>query len=335
LEWDPDNKKEKCALVSGVCGIGKSLLVELLLKKHNYNIIELAIDDDRDKDYLTNTIKPLIKTRKTFNGQENVLVVSDIDSSSSDYGFISSLTECIKETKIPIVCICDNRYNQSIKPILNYCVDFKMIKSIYQDVYRLIYNIVITEKIRIKECEIKDMFDQSNGDIRFILNNLQFGIRKSNKNIQSSNIFDTTSQLLSMDETIEKKYETFWLSNDLHPLMIQENYINNTLIARDEVKKLDNLSFSADALSDVDLFSTYVNMTNWDFEQYVALNTIRAVSKCNKKTMIKFPQILGRISTIYKNKKEKLNYEDVQFFKKVKKTLEPKTKKISEPKTKK
>jgi replication factor C subunit 1 len=334
LEWDLDNKKEKCALVSGVCGIGKSLLVELLLKKHDYNIIELAIDDDRDKEYMTNIIKPLIKTRKTFNGQENVLVVTDIDS-SSDYGFMSSLTECIKETKIPIVCICDNRYDQSIKPILNYCVDFKMIKSTYQDVYRLIYNIVIAEKIRIKESEIKDMFEQSNGDIRFILNNLQFGIRKSKKNIQSSNIFDTTSQLLSMDETIEKKYETFWLSNDLHPLMIQENYINNTLSARDEVNKLDNLSFSADALSDVDLFSTYVNMTNWEFEPYVALNTIRAASKCNKKTMIKFPQILGRISTMYKNKREKLNYEDVQFFEKSKKTLDPKIKNVSEPKTKK
>jgi hypothetical protein len=138
-----------------------------------------------------------------------------------------------------------------------------------------------------------------------------------------------------MDETIEKKYETFWLSNDLHPLMIQENYINNTLSARDEVNKLDNLSFSADALSDVDLFSTYVNMTNWEFEPYVALNTIRAASKCNKKTMIKFPQILGRISTMYKNKREKLNYEDVQFFEKSKKTLDPKIKNISEPKTKK
>ena len=46
LEWDANNKKTKCALVSGVNGVGKSLLVELLLKKHDYNIIELSIDDD-------------------------------------------------------------------------------------------------------------------------------------------------------------------------------------------------------------------------------------------------------------------------------------------------
>jgi len=63
--------------------------------------------------------------------------------------------------------------------------------------------------------------------------------------------------------------------------------------------------------------------------------------------MVKFPQFLGRISTMYKNKRGKLNYEDVQFFEKenpkVKKAVEPKpkkevkskAKKTAEPKTKK
>jgi len=279
---------------------------------------------------MNNVIKPLIKTKKTYDGQENILVVSDIDC-GSDYGFISSLTECIKDTKIPIVCICDNRYDQGIKPILNYCVDFKMTKPTYQDVYRLVYNIVVTEKVRIKETEIKEMYEQSNGDIRFILNNLQFGSRKSKKNIQSTNIFDTTGNLLSMDESLDRKYETFWLSNDLHPLMIQENYINSTLGVRDEARKLENISYSADAMSDVDICDKYVNMTNWEIEPYVALNTIRAASKCNKKGMIKFPQILGRISTMNKNKREKIDYENVEFFEKEK----PKTKKATETKPKK
>ena len=49
LEWDAKNKKTKCALISGVNGVGKSLLVELILKKHDFNIINLSIDDDKDK----------------------------------------------------------------------------------------------------------------------------------------------------------------------------------------------------------------------------------------------------------------------------------------------
>jgi|688.fasta_scaffold31169_8 replication factor C subunit 1 len=341
LEWDANDKKKKCALISGVCGIGKSLFVDLLLKKHDYNIINLSLDDERDKEYMSTVIRPLIKTKKTFDGQENVLVVNDIDC-GGDYGFMSSLTECIKNCSIPVVCICDNRYDQSIKPILNYCVDFKMTKPTYQDVYRLVYNVVVTEKIRIKESEIKELYEQSNGDIRFVLNTLQFGSRKGKKNIQSTNIFDTTTKLLSMDESIDSKYETYWLCNELHPLMIQENYINNTLAVTNPVRKLENLAYSADALSDADIFDTYVSMTKWEFEPHVALNTIKATSKCNKKGMVKFPQFLGRISTMYKNRREKLNYEDVQFFEKEKpkpkketKVKEPKLKKEKEPKLKK
>jgi len=334
LEWDVTDIKKNCALVSGVCGIGKSLLVDLLLKKHDYNAINFDIDDVRDKEYINTIIKPLLKTKKAINGQENILVVSDIDCGGG-YGFILSLTECIKCSCIPIICICDNRYDHSIKPILNYCVDFKIITPSYQDVYRLVYNVVVNEKIRIKEPEIKELYEQSNGDIRFILNTLQFGLIKGNKNIQSTNIFDTTAKLLSMDETIEGKYETYWMSNELHPLMIQENYINNTLSVTNPIKKLENISYSADSLSDVDIIDSYISMNNWQFEPYVALNTIKTTSKCNKKCTIKFPQILGRISTLYKNRREKLNYENVQFFEKPKKEAKLKQKKTAESKPKK
>ena len=139
-------------------------------------------------------------------------------------------------------------------------------------------------------------------------------MRKSNKNIQSANIFETTGRLLSIDETIDSKYDTYWLSHDLHPLMIQENYINSTFGIQDQLKKLQNISYSADALSDMDLFETQVNMINWELEPYVALNVIKAASKCNKKSMIKFPQFLGKISIINKNKREKIDYNEIRFL---------------------
>jgi replication factor C subunit 1 len=175
--WDAKNKKTKCALVSGLNGLGKSLLVELILNKYDYNIVNLSIDDDRDKETINKTIKPLLRAKKTFDGKNNALVVSDIDSSGGDYGFISSLTECIKETQIPIICICDDRYSQNIKPILNYCFDIKLIKPSYDDVYRLIYKVVTTEGIKISKSRVDKLYEQSNGDIRYILNALQLGIK--------------------------------------------------------------------------------------------------------------------------------------------------------------
>ena len=319
LEWDPTNKKTKCALVSGVNGLGKSLLVELILYKFDYNIINLSIDEDRDKETINQTIKPLLKTKKTFDGQENCLVVSDIDSSGGDYGFISTLVECIKETQIPIICICDDRYNQNIKPILNYCFDIKLVKPSYDDIYRLIYTVATTENIKISKSGVDKLYEQSNGDIRFILNSLQINVKKNDtsKNIQSSNIFDTTGKLFSMDLSIDDKIRYYWMANDIHTLMVHENYINNTLSTRDDVKRLENISYSADSLCDADLFDS---VFNFDLSTYVAVNTIKSTSKCNKKEMIKFPQFLGKISTMNKNKRDKLDYETVKLFKDCKKS---------------
>lgn len=330
LEWDPNDKKSKCALISGVNGIGKSLFVELMLKKHDYNIINLSIDDDRDKETINQTIKPLLRTKKTFNGQENVLVVSDIDSSGGDYGFISTLTECIKETQIPIICICDDRFNQNIKPILNYCVDFKLVKPTYDEIYRLIYKVVTTEEIKISKQGVDKLYEQANGDIRFILNTLQLGLKKSDtsKNIQSSNIFDTTGKLFSMETSLDDKVKYYWMAHDIHTLMVQENYINNTLTTKDEAKRLENIAYSADSLSDADLFDS---VFDFELSTYVAINTIKATSKCNKKAMMKFPQFLGRISTMNKNKREKLDYENISLLGD-KPKAQPKSKAKSEPK---
>lgn len=327
LDWDVNNKKTKCALISGVNGVGKSLLVELMLKKHDFNIIHLSIDEDRDKETINKTIKPLLTTKKTIDGQDNALVVSDIDSSSGDYGFLACLTECIKETQIPIICICDDRYSQNIKPILNYCFDIKLAKPKYDEVYALIYKVVTAEHIKINKSSVDKLYEQANGDIRFILNTLQLGTIKggdTSKNIQSANIFDTTGQLFSQENCIDEKVKYYWMSHDIHTLMVHENYINNVLNSGDEVKRLENIVYSADSLSDGDLLDT---LFNFELAPYVALNTIKATTKCSKRGFAKFPQFLGRISTMNKNKREQMKYEDVKFFdKKVKETKVKETK---------
>ena len=317
LEWDQKNKKTRCALISGVNGIGKSLLVELMLQKHDYNMIHISIDDERNKEYMNKTIKPLLQTVRTFNGQENCLVVSDIDT-NCDYGFISCLLECIKETQIPIICICDDRYSQNIKPILAYCYDIKMSKPTYNEVYPLIYKVVTTENIKISKSGVDKLYEQSNGDIRFILNALQLGIKKSDtsKNIQSANIFEIAGKLLSQECVLEDKNRYYWMAQDINTLMVQENYVGNTLTVRDDIARLENMAYTADALSDVDLIDS---VFNFELEPYVAFNTIRATSKCTKKSQIKFPQFLGKTSSINKNKREKVDYETVKFIKKSKK----------------
>lgn len=130
-------------------------------------------------------------------------------------------------------------------------------------------------------------------------------VKKGVKNIQSSNIFETTSKLLSMDETIDDKYNTYWLSNDLHMLMVGENYVNNILSINVPIKNVTNLAYSSSALSDADIVENSVNGINWELSPYVCTNILNAASKCNTKCMIKFPQYLNKIATINRNMKTK------------------------------
>lgn len=311
LTWDKKNKKSKCALVYGLNGVGKSLLVDLILKKHCYHAIHLTPDDDRSKEQIQTTIKPLLHVKKTYDDNENVLVISDIDGSTGDYGFIGAIVECIKETEIPIICICDDKYSQNLKPILSYCFDIKLTKPKYAEIYKLVYEVVTSEKIKISKTNVDKLIDQANGDIRFILNSLQLGIKKSGKkDLQSSNIFDTTGQLFNMDANFDEKYAIYWLASDIHILMVQENYIGCIMSAKDQIKSLENLSYASEALSDADILDAEFN---FELAPYVAANTIRSCIKCNKKGHIKFSKFLGKISTMNKNKKEKLDYNNVKF----------------------
>ena len=66
-----------------------------------------------------------------------------------------------------------------------------------------------------------------------------------------------------------------------------------------------------DSLSDADLFDS---VFDFELSTYVALNTIKATTKCNKKSMIKFPQFLGKTATMNKNKRDKLDYERGDLF---------------------
>jgi len=302
---------KKCLLVSGNTGIGKTLSVDLILKTLKYNIVELNSDDERDKEYIKGNIKPMLQVVKTVFGKKNALVVNDLDC-LSDHGFISALIECIKETKIPIICTCNDRYNQAFKTFATYCEDVKFKNPSTNDIYNFINPIYKKEKILISEINARILIENSNNDVRNTLNNLQLYNHKleikSEKDSTQIGIFDMANIMFSQTSDFEKKYKTFWLDSDLTPLMIQENYINNIIkntnnSEENKLKNLDNLFAAANCLSNIDIFENDIEATNWDLMPHIAVNCISASANCHTKAQIKFPNFLAKTSTKGKNKR--------------------------------
>ena len=246
-------KQSKCCLIYGPYGIGKDMMVDLLLQKYNYNKISIYSDSD----------KPLIKQKTSFDIIKNAIVVHDIDTWSFPI-------EYIKTSSVPIICICNNKYDKHVKPIIGNCLEIPMYKPYFNEILHLNHN----QKM------LRQLYDSSNGDIRYILNILQLGIVET-KDMNNSNIFQTT-ELLFSKKSLEEKDIVYW-ANDLHPAMIQENYIS---------KDFEKLADAADYLSVSDLFDQKIQESKmFEFDGYKEFSILGAT--CTSPLSIKFPKHLG------------------------------------------
>jgi DNA polymerase III delta prime subunit len=236
------------------------MMVDLLLQKYNYNKISIYSDSD----------KPLINQKTSFKNNniiKNAIVIHDIDTWSFP-------VEYIKTSSVPIICICNNKYDKHVKSIIGYCLEIPMYKPYFNEILYLKKSYTIDEKI------LRQLYDSSNGDIRYILNVLQLGIVET-KDMNNSNIFQTT-ELLFSKKSLEEKDIIYW-ANDLHPAMIQENYIS---------KDFEKLADAADYLSVSDIFDQKIQESKmFEFDGYKEFSILGA--SCNTPLSIKFPKHLG------------------------------------------
>jgi replication factor C subunit 1 len=311
------DSKSVCALLSGPNGIGKTLTMELMIKKMDLNPIQLNPDERADKEYIIKTIIPSIKRIKSFSNKQNIFVIHDIDC-YDDYGFISAIVSCLKETKIPVIASCNNRYDQSLKPIIPYCLDVKFQKLSSNDVFKFVKPILKKESISMNDANLNQLIEDSNCDIRSILNNLEFfsfgnkntksvGISDSSniKDKTNSNIFEVTKLFMSQNVELDDKQRLFWTNNDIIPLMIHENYPANNIKMKNEACYLNNIADSIHSLSDIDLFEKDIHMNgNWELMPYTAWCSIKSAANCHTKTMIKFTSFFEKRAS----KKQTMNY---------------------------
>lgn len=64
-----------------------------------------------------------------------VLIMDEVDGmSAGDRGGVADLIASIKISKIPIICICNDRYSQKLKSLVNYCLMLNFRKPTKQQV---------------------------------------------------------------------------------------------------------------------------------------------------------------------------------------------------------
>jgi len=347
-----DGGAKKAVLLSGPPGIGKTTTAKVVSQMLGLQAIEVNASDSRGKadskiekgvgGSTSNSVKELI-SNATLNYSDSrtkkpkaVLIMDEVDGmSAGDRGGVADLIASIKISKIPIVCICNDRYSQKLKSLVNYCLLLNFRKPTKQQMGKRLMEIARKEGIQAQENAMEELAERVHGDIRMALNHLQYmslsqsvvkyddirlRLNSSSKDEDISpftavdKLFGFNGGRLRMDERIDLSMS----DPDLVPLIIQENYINYrpSAVGKDDsgVKRMNYLAHAAESLADGDIVNVQIRRyRQWQLSQAACLASSivpaalmhgnREVLEAGERNFNRFGGWLGKYSTTNKNKR--------------------------------
>ncbi|CCG83102.1 Replication factor C subunit 1 [Taphrina deformans PYCC 5710] len=335
----------RAVLLSGSPGIGKTTSAHLVAKLAGYDILEFNASDTRSKKLLEEGLKGVVNNTSLngYFGAEGhevdvgkkrlVLIMDEVDGmSAGDRGGVGALNAVIKKTTIPIICICNDRSSQKLKPLDRTTFDLKFSKPTKEQVRSRIMSIAFREGLKINPQAIDQLVDGTGSDIRQIINLLstyrlttasmdqdqgKAGAKSAEKHVILKP-WDIVGKLLNgaiyherSKVTLNEKIELYFNDHDLSYLMVQENYLNTTPDRaraaggprEQALKRLQLVSKAAGAISDGDLVDSMIRG-----QQQWSLMPVHGVFSCVRPGSFvagaggrySFTSVLGNLSRLNK-----------------------------------
>ena len=244
--------EKKALLIYGPPGSGKTTMVKVLAKELGYDLIELNASDKRDQTAL-NRIVGNAASSKTLFGYKKIILLDEADNihGKEDFGGAKALLEIIKNTQNPII-LTANSYWEVSQAIRDNCklVQFKRLQS--RTIFARLKEIAIAEKIEADDDVLMKIAEQSTGDMRAAINDLDSLGKKLVKGDEKlvgsrdteTSIFEALSKLY-MSNSIDVRKEFFDIDKKPDELLlwIDEN-TPKAYKGKDLLKSMDLISKS-------------------------------------------------------------------------------------------
>ena len=174
----------KAALLSGDPGIGKTTTARLIGAELNYLISEFNASDIRNKNGVGLMESSSFSLDAAKNLQRTLIVMDEVDGMSpGDRGGISAIINMIKHSKVPIICICNDRSCDKIRSLAGHCLDVRFHKPQKSALVDRIKNILRAERCSADERALNILIDNFQSDIRQILTYLQLVFQTGTRHI--------------------------------------------------------------------------------------------------------------------------------------------------------
>ncbi|KAJ2808843.1 DNA replication factor C complex subunit Rfc1 [Coemansia guatemalensis] len=348
--WASGTVPEKRAvLISGPPGIGKTTTAHLVAKLAGFDVLELNASETRNKSSLKDilgsavgnrsvlefdraklkhlesemqkeTDKDVLQSVTTSGSKRLVVVMDEVDGmSGGDRGGSTELIQLIKKTRVPIICICNDRQSPKVRSLANHCEDLRFRRPTEAQMRARLNTIAFRENLKIDQNAIGQMVKATHNDIRQIINLMSsYALRSStmsyldskafgalNKKEVSAGPFDVIQSYLSCSDNMAMsfadKLDLYYSDYGIVPLFVQENYIDMWPNgATNDLGALEQLSRAADMIAEGDVVEGKLRGS-----QQWGLMPLHATLACvapafhargRRNTMYRFPLWLGRNS---------------------------------------
>jgi replication factor C subunit 1 len=315
-----ENHTAKAALVSGPPGIGKTSTAKLVCEANGYSVLEFNASDTRSKQAIDEMANGLSTNNVLFGNQGKMgskvaIIMDEVDgmAGSGDRGGSGALIQLIKKSKLPVICVCNDRQDSKVRSLANHCLDLRFAKPTAQEVAARAATVAQSEGMKISINQLAELAESVSCDIRQVINHLQLSKTSGldpavqGQKDESMDPFQVVKGLLtsSIARTWSnaKRNELFFMDYDLIPLLVQQNYAKciekivdpRALLAMKKANEFITLG---------DVVSRAIHTDNhWALlPEYGVLSTVAPSFACNNVLAFpEFPAWLGKQSTTGKN----------------------------------
>ncbi|EST09459.1 DNA replication factor RFC1, C-terminal [Kalmanozyma brasiliensis GHG001] len=309
----------RAVLISGPPGIGKTTSAHLVAKMEGYMPLEFNASDTRGKKVVENMLQDTINNKSLDSWytsvthsapsdmprihERTVLIMDEVDGmSGGDRGGVGAINALIKKTKVPIICICNDRRNQKMRPFEHTTYNLSFRKPDANQVKSRMLSIAFKEKLKIPGEVMAQLIEAAQSDIRSVINMLstwklsndtmdfdeskQLGLENSKpglhtpfslySDLSSPGMFNATSR-----KTLNDKADLYFQDHSFVPLMVAENYVKARPVLasresgpRQQLKHLELLRKAAASISDGDVVDRMIHGS----EQHWSLMPLHAIA---------------------------------------------------------